>query len=154
GPIDCRADSYRMAVFTSKDSDDIGEKITGSTGNPIGYYGNGIEINTSSTLKNLRFAYASTALRLDSSKTLNLLDSQFVNCNLALNGNDNFDTFNLENDLFYNLNFMFSTAYQTNKANGVNLTVHNCNTLVSAPDATSSGFLTNCLLVAVTTMNS
>src|SRR5439155_8382788 len=76
-----------------------------------------IEVTTSSTLKNLRFAYASTAIRLDAGQILNLLDSQFVQCNYALNGNEINDTFNLENDLFYNLNFMFTTGYRTNTVN-------------------------------------
>src|SRR5207249_3088962 len=83
GPIDCRADAYRIDVFTIKDSYEVGEKITGSTGNPTNFYGNGIEVTNSSTLKNLRFAYASTAIRLDSGQTLNLWDSQFVKCSLA-----------------------------------------------------------------------
>src|SRR5207249_8760529 len=132
GAIDCRADAYRMAVFTSKDDSSAGENIPGGTGNPINYYGNGIEVTASSTLKNLRFAYASTAISLDSGQTLNLLDSQFVKCSLALNGNDHNDTFNLENDLFYDLYALFSTAYHTNTLNGVNLTVYKCNTLASA----------------------
>ena len=99
GPISCQTSAYRPAVFTSKDDDSIGEKITGSSGSPSGYYGNGIEV-TGNTLQNLRFAFADTAIRLDAQQTLNLLDSQFVHCNLALNGNDHNDTFNLENDLF------------------------------------------------------
>ena len=83
---------------------------------------------------------------------LSVLDSQFVQCDHALNGNDNYDTFNLENDLGYNLNFFFATAYQNNTVNGVNLTIHNCNTLASSPDSTTAGFLTNSLLMSVTNM--
>jgi len=43
GPISCQTGPYRPAVFTSKDADDVGEKITGSTGTPANYYGQGLQ---------------------------------------------------------------------------------------------------------------
>src|SRR5207245_1158885 len=64
----------------------------------------------------------------------------------------NLDTFNLENDLFHNVNFMFSTGQQSNTVNAVNLTVHNCGALSGSGDQSNVGSLTNCVLVSVTNM--
>ncbi|MFO1498913.1 MAG: hypothetical protein U1G07_11070 [Verrucomicrobiota bacterium] len=38
GPFLCRTSSYRPAVFTGFDDDSVGEIISGSNGNPTGYY--------------------------------------------------------------------------------------------------------------------
>src|SRR5205823_14168969 len=80
GPISCQAGAYKPAVFTSKDSDDVGEKITGSTGSPTNFYGSGILVYNSNTLHDLRFAFANTAVTLAASQTLIVQDSQFVSC--------------------------------------------------------------------------
>lgn len=37
-PLECRTAPYRPAVFTAKDDDTVGQTISGSTGNPSGYY--------------------------------------------------------------------------------------------------------------------
>src|SRR5204862_2794096 len=64
GPISCHTSAYRPAVFTSKDADDVGEKITGSTGSPANFYGQGLEFGGTNSLSNLRFAWLSTALEV------------------------------------------------------------------------------------------
>jgi len=86
GPILCLASAYRPAVFTSKDSDDVGEKISGSTGSPTDFYGQGLEFGGTNSLSNLRFAWLSTALEVDQNGVLNLADAQFVNCRVPLYG--------------------------------------------------------------------
>lgn len=37
-PLECRTAPYRPAVFTAKDDDTVGQTISGSSGNPSGYY--------------------------------------------------------------------------------------------------------------------
>src|SRR2546427_11609717 len=84
GPILCLASAYRPAVFTSKDSDDVGEKITGSTGSPTNFFGQGLEFGGTNPLSHLRFAWLSTALEVDQSGVLRLSDAKFVNCRVSL----------------------------------------------------------------------
>src|SRR6185369_12388442 len=95
GPIDCQTSAYRPAVFTSKDFDQVGEKITGSTGTPTNYYGYGVYLYNSGTLHDLRFAYANTAVTLIGQQTLTLQDSQFLNCQYAFQCYQQ-DTLNVE----------------------------------------------------------
>ncbi len=148
GPVACQTIAYRPAVFTSKDSNALGEKITGSTGSPSGFYGYGLYLYNSATLHDLRFLYANTAITLPGQRNLTLQDSQFISCFNAILG-ANYGAFNLENDLFDNLDTVLS-CQQSNTLNGVNLTVHNCNWLGSSTDTSNSGALTNCLLANVT----
>src|SRR5206468_6543504 len=86
GPISCQTGAYRPAVFTSKDSDDVGEKISGSTGSPTNFYGQGLQFGGSSTLHDVRFAWLSQAVHLNSGGTLNLADAQLVRCDAPLYG--------------------------------------------------------------------
>src|SRR6266545_2541246 len=80
GPVACQTIAYRPAVFTSKDSNALGEKITGSTGSPSGFYGYGLYLYNSATLHDLRFLYANTAITLPGQRNLTLPDSQFISC--------------------------------------------------------------------------
>jgi len=99
GPISCQSSPYRIAAFVSKDRDDVGEKITGSTGNPTGYYGAGLKIS-STTLSNLRFSDANTAIDLNDNQPLNVWDCQFVRCFNPILARLN-NTVNLENVLCF-----------------------------------------------------
>ena len=62
GPISCQTSAYRPAVFTSKDDSSIGEAITGSTGSPTNFYGQGLQFGGSNTLHDVRFAWLSQAV--------------------------------------------------------------------------------------------
>jgi hypothetical protein len=148
GQISCQTGPYRPAVFTSKDDDSIGEKITGSSGNPTNFYGSGILVNDNNTLHDLRFAFANTAIEVAGGQTVAIQDSQFVSCLNGLVCNTS-DTLTLENALFHNLDVLV-TGLQNTTINGVNLTVHNCNTF-SSLGTNSAVNLTNSLVVGLGT---
>jgi hypothetical protein len=148
GPISCQSSAYRPAVFTSKDDNSVGETITGSSGTPTNFYGSGILVYNADTLHDLRFAFANTAVTVAAGQTLMLQDSQFVNCLNAFLCNSS-DTLTLENNLFHNLDVLV-TGLQNTTINGVNLTVHNCNTF-SSLGTNGAVNLTNSLVVALGT---
>ncbi|MBI3851946.1 MAG: hypothetical protein HY298_16945 [Verrucomicrobia bacterium] len=159
GAIQCQTSAYRPAIFTAKDDNTVGETITGSTGSPTNYYGNGLYITSSSnSLSNVRLAYASYALYFyhRCSGWLNLTNVQFVKCRYPLyaEGTDVFcmdyeSNVNLNNVLGYACDTFISGQYIYLKSR--NVTVHGCNTLgsVQAGDG-SYGYWTNGLLVGVT----
>jgi hypothetical protein len=64
GPLDCQTTVEHPAVLTAKDDDSVGEVISGSTGDPSGYYANNALWLYSGanpvTLHDLRISYAQT----------------------------------------------------------------------------------------------
>ena len=157
GAIQCLTEAYRPAVFTAKDDDSVGEAITGSTGNPIGYYAgcaiNVVNTNSTNNLKYLRIGHASNGLILDMG--LNpyqprVSHCQFVNCDMAMQGLS--IPINVENTLFHKVNTCFLQYASTVRAS--HLTVHECNKLGDFVDFDdSSYFFTNCLFSALTNIN-
>lgn len=52
GALDCRTSDYAPAIFTASDDNSVGETISGSSGNPSGFYGDlHLYITTSNTNK-------------------------------------------------------------------------------------------------------
>ncbi|HZR20223.1 MAG TPA: hypothetical protein VFE51_23270 [Verrucomicrobiae bacterium] len=142
----CKTGQYRIAAFTAKDDDTIGQKIGGSTGNPSGYYaGTALDLSTAPsaiTLSNLRFHYVSNAV---AGASTTLQDSQLVRCRNAFAAGSTQPTVN--NVLAYLLNGMLAnTAAGTFTA--VNLTAHYCTNFFGNTSGTVR--LTNCLFAAVT----
>ena len=78
--------SYHPAILTAKDDNSVGATISGSTGNPSGYYANPALSFSGSPpqtweMANFRIAYAQQAITASSvSFTLSLYDGQIVNC--------------------------------------------------------------------------
>jgi len=101
-PVTWLADSYRPVVMVAKDENRVGETISGSTGNPSGYYANpALNLTTGSpVLSNLRIAHARQAISAQS-MIFTISHAQFVNClnGVSLSGG----TFNLRNVLFSNV---------------------------------------------------
>jgi hypothetical protein len=144
--------AYRPVVFTAKDDDTVGESITGSTGNPTGYYAKpALSFASGSTLKltNCRVAFANQALSAPNA-TLTLFDSQVVNCQQGL-------TFN---STLYLRNVLFSKVKTNlNYTAAGNVYLQNCTFDTSVYLMTiatgSSGFTmtaTNCILANVTNL--
>ena len=57
GTVKTDTSAYHPVIMTSKDDNSVGEAITGSTGNPSGYYGTGLVINSDSDLQYLYCKY-------------------------------------------------------------------------------------------------
>jgi uncharacterized delta-60 repeat protein len=80
--------NYHPTVFTAKDDNSVGAVISGSTGNPSGYYANPAILyngaaNTSSSLavQHFRISYAEEAINASGvSITIQLNDGQIVDC--------------------------------------------------------------------------
>jgi alpha-tubulin suppressor-like RCC1 family protein/sugar lactone lactonase YvrE len=101
GPLVClTGPGSNMAVLTSKDDDSVGV-TEGSTGNPSNT-NSGTYLSDESGQTNdyrfLRLAYAGTGI--SGSGTVNVRDSQFVQCGTAVD-NSNGGTVTLMNNLFY-----------------------------------------------------
>jgi hypothetical protein len=82
--VSCLTSPDRMALLTSKDDDSVGETIAGSTHNPTNYSALPsiwLEGNQSgTTLKYLRFSYASEGASIFASASSCLWHCQFIKC--------------------------------------------------------------------------
>ncbi len=147
-------DRYRPVIFTARDDDTVGQKLTDSGGNPsTNYYGSpALRIQVSGqSLGNVRFAYASTGLYLDSSGagTAHIItNAQFEHCSTAVRavGTGTSQSVNIRNALFDQTTTALQGYAFTIRAE--HLTVDQCTTLV-ANDYTgyeSTLCLTNSLL--------
>jgi hypothetical protein len=128
-------EAYRPAFLTAKDDDAVGEIISGSSGNPNAYYGNGIvflgDFYSVPTLRYLYFHHLRNALSLgfDDSQSVNVEHSQFISCETAifLTG-----SVNLRNCLFYDLYSVFTSVQSETIWNGEHLTISDCVYLADA----------------------
>jgi hypothetical protein len=106
GTVTCNTSGTPPAIFTAKDDNTVGDTISGSTGNPSGYfYANpAISAPNGFNLSNVRISYAEQAVWVDySGKSSTLSDSQLINCSLMAelgNGNADYMTLTCNNCLF------------------------------------------------------
>ena len=150
--LDCRTGPYRPAIFTCKDDNTVGEIITGSTGNPLGYSANiplGLK-DTSATyqLSGLWIRCALYAVNLYTGVKADFSHVQFASCGHGpawLSGT--LGTW--RNFLFTDMPYAFyASGNGTNRAE--HGTLHRVGSLLSN---TNSGYLltlTNSLLISVT----
>jgi hypothetical protein len=64
--LECKSGPYRPVVFTAKDDDTVGFQISGSTGHPTNYYGQGLVLDGGGetfTLQNLRCSHLNYAVQ-------------------------------------------------------------------------------------------
>ncbi|MFZ0828024.1 MAG: nidogen-like domain-containing protein [Verrucomicrobiia bacterium] len=86
GNVNCQATAYHPVIFTAKDDNSVGNTISGSTGNPSGYYASTAlsfynSPPASWTMSYFRIAYAQQAITASSvSFSLQLFHGQLVNC--------------------------------------------------------------------------
>jgi len=143
---------YRPVIFTAKDDNAAGEVISGSTGNPSGYYANpALSLANAGYQQfgDFRVAYAATALSAPGT-TLRLTDVQLLNCNAGL----------MLSGAAVSLNNLLSGNVRTNLLLGTGGTVrleqatlNNAFALVSPTNGLPTGTtlaLTNCALASVT----
>jgi hypothetical protein len=142
----CKTVPYRMAVFTSKDDNSLGLTIGGSTGSPIGYYGNtALDVSTApsaQTLSGLRFHYMSNAL---AGASITLQDSQIVGCQNGFASGSTLPA--LYNVLAYLVNTLFANS-SAGTLTGINVTGHYCTNFFGNTSGTVK--LTNCVFACVT----
>jgi hypothetical protein len=110
--IVCPASPGSPAIFTAKDDDSIGDVISGSTGNPNGYYYGGglslaVEDEMEYNISNLVFSYQNTGIILNFS-TLALFNVQTHFCNTFLEYSEGIVDF--QNCLFDNTEMVLSCA--------------------------------------------
>lgn len=142
---------YAPAIFSAKDDNTVGlgDLISGSTGNPSGFYG-GIALDLSGisnpTISNARFSYLSNAVK---GTSLTLRDVQFNQCASALAAGSLHAKF--FNGLFYRIGTVVNANTGTLGLDNPlfeNVTAHFCTNFMG--DTTGSLSLTNCLLANVT----
>ena len=148
--INWKAGAYRPVIFTAKDDNTVGDIISGSTGNPTGYYGSYYYLllagfSPSAPLTGLRMSYAKTAIE---SGSVNIYDAQFINCQNGLNFSG--ATVFLGNALFANTvtNFIFQGSATVNAQN----TTFSGSLFLAKATTGSSLALTNCILANVTNL--
>ncbi|HEX3718234.1 MAG TPA: hypothetical protein VH595_09710 [Verrucomicrobiae bacterium] len=160
----CQGGHYRPIIFTSVNDDSVGQKISGSTGNPSSdAAGNfAIFIDQASVgqgpyyLQNIRFSHLAACISFENAYQefggiLSMSDFQIVNCGSAFVTDG--ATLSLNNGLIYNVNVVFDQitdgyipdAWVGQSESCVNLTFHNCN--MFAQDWGTTLSLTNCLVV-------
>ena len=140
-------------VFTAKDDDSVGQTISGSTGNPSGYYANPALKLTgvpSSVISNFCIAFAKQAIYY-SGNSATFSDGKIVNClnGFTVNGAS---PIKLRNVLFSNVSTNFNNLF-SGQFDLQNCTFSGSAYLMTIANAAyqSSGLnLTNCILVNVT----
>jgi hypothetical protein len=145
--INFKTGLFLPAIFTGKDDDNVGETISGSTGNPTTNFYAGVALDLSSatnapTVSSVRFCYLSNAL---AGANIILQDSQIVNCNNGFGAGSSQPT--LLNVLVYAADkLLANTSAATLTCE--NVTAHYCTNFVGNNSGTIN--LTNCLFVCVT----
>jgi hypothetical protein len=144
GPIICRTDAYRPAVFTAKDDNTVGETISGSSGVPSGYYAFfALECDSASmVLDHLRISHAEFGLLLAAGGEHTVRHSQILNSSGAVYS---WSTLTLQNVLIDRVSDSAIGGTDVT-VRGEHLTVHRVNNF--AYGVTLS--LTNSILSAVT----
>lgn len=90
GPLNFQTGAYRPAFFTAKDDNMVGEKISGSTGNPtINYYGKGFvydysQIGVLANIHDVRFRYLNSGITFSYGYGHIIRDAQFFKCGYAV----------------------------------------------------------------------
>jgi RHS repeat-associated protein len=150
GPIVCQTGPYHMAVLTGMDDDSVGEKVSGSSGNPSGAYAldalNDTYTGGSVNLQYLRISYAVFGCLMGSSGTNWIRHCQFVNDSNPVWLGGGGGTVNLHNDLFDNIGGDAIFGINTS-INAVNVTADTVNTFYFNSFGSSLN-LVNSLLVA------
>jgi hypothetical protein len=149
-PATFKTTIYHPLVLDSKDNNTLGDTISGSTGNPSGYYANpALSFTGSGTqqLSNVKISYAQTAIA-SSAVALTVNNAQLVNCGAGISVQNHPLTVN--NALFVNT----GTNLVLNAVAGTvnNATFANANYLLGAPN-TGSLYLTNSVLANVTNVS-
>ncbi len=103
GSVNCLADTYRPAVFTSLQDDSAGDTIRFLDGPAGSHYNTALWLENGGTLQYCHFRYADTAVFSDSNYTVK--HSQFVHCSRALQTED--ATFEAKNLLLYDVGIGF-----------------------------------------------
>jgi uncharacterized repeat protein (TIGR03803 family) len=152
GKINWTATAYSPVILTAKDDNSVGEAINGSTGIPIGYYGNPaldlIYVTSPQVISNFRIAYASQAVSLQGICP-NFYDGQVVDCQngFSLSGIAGIE---LANILFANVETNFNE-------DSVDLYAKNCTfssstNLIAIKNLPYQGdylFFTNCIFANI-----
>src|ERR1051326_4686387 len=151
GTLKCLTSSYRLAVFTSKDDNTVGDPISGSTGNPATNYPAATALyfdNNQSDLKYIRIAHADQAIYYDSDTGYPhyLSHAQLVHCRKGVMPHSTvfFVRNVLMNDVLTNF---YNTTYSAT-GHVEHLTANVANYLNGTTNITLN--VTNSLLVAVT----
>jgi hypothetical protein len=149
----CVGSDYQPVIFTAMDDNTVGDTITGSTGNPTGYYANpalnfsanfGAVYNYS--LTNFYIAWARTAVNSFLGKGY-FFNGQLANCQIGFKWQ--YDTAYLRNMLFANVQTNFNLQWAG--ADVQNATISG-SAYLAASGYSSGVELTNCILANVTNL--
>jgi hypothetical protein len=149
-----KGSSYRPVVCTAKDDNGVGDPISGSTGNPTGYYGGLSLANVSTNITGFRSSFASNGIALTTAN-INMYDAQFVNCENCVSMASGGVTLSLKNALFANAktNFIFGDDCVVDAQNAT----FGGSTYLSKSPPTQQGCelsLTNCILANILQLTS
>jgi hypothetical protein len=149
-----QASAYRPVILTAKDDDSVGEKISGSTGNPSGAYAScALAFGYSpTTISNFRISYAQTAITLNGGGNPAFSNGQLVNCTSGFYFPYGGVNLAIRNLLFANVASGFNVGSYSS-VDAQNTTFSGVSGLV-----TSTGYgsvnLKNCILANVSTLTS
>jgi hypothetical protein len=143
--------AYKPVVFTAKDDNTVAESISGSSGNPSGYYANPALIIPMSThsVSYVRFAYAQKAISLFWGATLTASNVQILNSRVgcSLLGS----TVLFQNALFSKNATNFALENNT-RLSAENATFSSSGYMASDPSYAASLNFTNCIFANVTNL--
>lgn len=153
GPLDCRTDTHRPAIVTSRDDDSVGESIPGSSGSPSGYYGvqpfTLKDISATYYFHDLHIRHCNYGFNLYADVRAEFRNIQVGNSGRGVAWQSRTAT-TWRNFLFHDLGVY---GFQVN-GSGTNRaehgTLHRVAALTSYTNSTTFLFLTNCLLISVT----
>ena len=131
--ISFQTSPYRPLILTASDDNTVGETISGSTGNPSGYYGNGITIYGNPTvLHDIKMSYLGTGLIDWAGGEIN--NVQAINCSTPIT--HGFVDITIKNGLFYNIGGTAVLCQGSSTAvSGSQLTIDNVATFADSTTA-------------------
>ena len=127
GSVKTDTSMYRPAILTARDDDSIGDKISGSTGVPSGYYGIGMTVFMDSNLQYLYCRHLSRGVIYSPGHTHTISHSKFFQTFTAFTMPGG--TYGIRNVLFDNVNYCLYFYSGVNTCSVENATA---NTVLSA----------------------
>ncbi len=148
GPVKTDTTAYRPIICTAKDDNTIGDTISGSTGSPSGYYGNGMTVSADADLQYLYFKHLSTGISYTASHINTNSHSKFYRTGTAFTfaGGTNY----LRNVLFDNVGSCLIFASGVNVCSVEHATANTVSTTFAGGQSATLN-VTNSLFVQCTT---
>ncbi|MBN2377464.1 MAG: right-handed parallel beta-helix repeat-containing protein [Sedimentisphaerales bacterium] len=149
GELVAQGKPYEYIVFTSKNDNDFGDTISGSSGNPSSSDWDGLEIDEDSTVEFCKIAYAGIGITLEASATSSPIQHNIItNCGSGIDFAECYSgTHQIFNNLITNCSGTGISIYGGGSVIGIkNNTVDNCDSGICGSEISGTCYVQNNLI--------